>query len=124
MATSQASDSRGATVVSTSIAFVAIAGAFVTLRCIARTGLLRIFGIDDFLIVWAVALSAILTGLIAIRECFLLSVQQFLLSIFPEQKHGLGRHFDTLAPGEFTEMLKVRVKSSHCYIDLLTHPAS
>jgi hypothetical protein len=74
MATSQASDSRGATVVSTSIASVAIAGAFVTVRFVARAGLLRIFGIDDFLIVWAVVLSAILTVLIAIRECFLLSV--------------------------------------------------
>lgn len=74
MATSQASDSRGATAVSTSIAFVAIAGAFVAVRCVARAGLIRRFGVDDFLIVWAVAMSATLTALIAIRECFLLSV--------------------------------------------------
>jgi hypothetical protein len=123
MATSQASDSRGAMTVSTSIAFVVIAGAFVTLRCIARAGLIRRFGVDDFLIVWAVVMSATTTALIAIRECFLLSVQQFLLSVFPEQKHGLGRHFDTLAPGEFTEMLKVRVKSSYYSIYMLTYSA-
>jgi hypothetical protein len=69
MADSQASDSRGFTVVLTSIAFVAIAGAFVTLRFVARAGLLRRCGADDFLIMWAFALSVTLTILIAIRQC-------------------------------------------------------
>ena len=70
MADSQASDSRGVTAVLTSIAFVAIAGTFVSLRCVARAGLLRRCGADDFLLVWAFALSATLTALIAIRQCF------------------------------------------------------
>jgi hypothetical protein len=97
---------------------VALAGAFVTVRFVARAGLLRRCGADDFLIVWALALSATLTALIAIRECFLMPVRQFLLSIFPEQKHGLGRHYDTLSTSELTATLKVRVKSSHCCIHL------
>jgi predicted anti-sigma-YlaC factor YlaD len=68
MTPSEASDARGVTAVLTSIAFVAIAGAFVAVRCVARAGLLQRCGADDFLIVCAVVMSAALTALIAVRE--------------------------------------------------------
>jgi hypothetical protein len=68
MGPSRDGESRGYAAVATSIAFVVVAGTFVSIRCAARLGLVRRCGADDLLIIVAIGLSAALTALIAIRE--------------------------------------------------------
>jgi hypothetical protein len=111
MGPSRVDESRGYAAVAISIAFVAIAGTFVAIRFVARLGLVRRCGADDLLIIAAMGLSAALTALIAIRDYLSLFGTRLLLTMFPEQKHGLGRHFDTLSTSEFRAMLKVNLKS-------------
>jgi hypothetical protein len=67
MASDRARENRGGSVVSTSIAFVAIAGCVVTGRIVARVGLVRNTGPDDILIVASLLCSVALTVLIWAR---------------------------------------------------------
>lgn len=68
MASDRARENRGGPAVSTSIAFVAIAGCVVTGRIFTRVGLVRNAGYDDILIVASLFCSIALTVLIWARE--------------------------------------------------------
>ena len=69
----QASNSRGDRAVATSALFLAIAGLFVTARCITRFGLVRTCGADDVLIICSLALSIAFTGVIHARKYVFIS---------------------------------------------------
>lgn len=80
---------RGKEAVVVSVIWTAFAFIILAVRLICRFGILRRTGGDDYLAIVAFLLSLTLTVLIAIQR-----------------EHGLGRHFATLAPGEFEDMLK------------------
>ena len=61
MSTEHATANRGPEAIVTCISFTAVAGAFVVSRCIARFGLVRNHGPDDFLILLSLAFSIALT---------------------------------------------------------------
>ena len=81
------------------------------LRGVARFGMVRNCGIEDVFIIIAFVLCVALTALIAVREYC--PVPVLILEFGPatktstEEQHGMGRHIDSLAPGEFSLMLKV-----------------
>jgi hypothetical protein len=64
----QPADRRGAEVVIISTIFVAIAGFFVILRCIARFGVLQICGADDILTICSLLCSMAFTILAYARK--------------------------------------------------------
>ena len=65
MAIDQRPNSRGETAVNTSIGFLCVAAFFVLTRCFARFGIQKTWGSDDLVIICALALSLVLTILIA-----------------------------------------------------------
>ncbi len=124
MANATGPDPRGAQAIAVSTAFTVLAGIFVALRGIARFGMVRNCGIEDVFIIIAFISCVALTALIAVRKyCPLLML---VLGLGPatetstEEQNGMGRHIDTLAPGEFSRMLKVSypVLKQHLYSPL------
>ncbi|MCJ1309040.1 hypothetical protein MMC25_002695 [Agyrium rufum] len=80
---------RGTEAFVISTAFTAIAAFFVFLRIWTRLGIVRNTGWDDWVICASLGFSAALTYL-----------------IWAQVRHGMGHHFNTLADGEFEQMLK------------------
>lgn len=102
--------SEGSKSAAVTITFTVLATVFVILRLVSRVKLLRRSSVDDYLIILAVALAWVLTGLIYIRE---LEYEHICLSSADrprtEIQFGLGKHQDHVSLEDFEKILLVRL---------------